>query len=123
MNIAAISNQLQKQGNNQYLSSNDYYSSITILNIKYSCETYIANGLFCLTLYYPLNNSIINFYGESEEFLCRHYSNGDFYIIKDKDYKYALTVSLNEKGQYYEYCSDNNIKFPNTIILYGYESK
>lgn len=122
-NIVATSTQLQKQSNNQHLSSDDdYYSSITLFDVKYACEIYIENGRFFLDLYDSSNFSKIYFYKESEEFLWGHYSNGDFLKAKDKEYKYSLTISLNNIGQYYEYCSDNDILFPNSIILNGYES-
>lgn len=119
----ATSSQLQKQSNNQHLSGDDdYYSSITLFDVKYSCEIYIENGCFFLDLYDSLNFSKIYFYRESEEFLWGHYSYDEFFKVKDKEYKYVLTISLNNIGQYYEYCSDNDIVFPSTIILYGYEN-
>ena len=122
-NIVATSNQLQKQSNNQHLANDvDYYSSLTLFDVKYSCEIYIENGRFFLYLYDSSNFSKIYFYGESEEFLWGHYSYNEFHKVKDKEYRYTLTISLNNIGQYYEYCCDNDIKFPSTIILYGYEN-
>ena len=118
-NIVATSDQLQKQSNKHSITNyDDYYSSITLFGIEYSCEIYIANGNFMLNLYNSSNNEIVYFYGESEDFLWGHY---DFTKVKNKEYKYSLTVSLINNGQYYEYCIANNIVFPKTIILYGYE--
>ena len=118
-NIVATSDQLQKQSNKHNITNyDDYYSSITLFDIEYSCEIYIANGNFMLNLYNSSNNEIVYFYRESEDFLWGHY---DFTKVKNKEYKYSLTVSLINNGQYYEYCIANNIVFPKTIILYGYE--
>ncbi len=58
-----------------------------------------------------------------ENFLWGNYSNADFHKIKDKEYKYKLTILLDETGQYYEYCVDKNLNFPYAITLYGYETK
>lgn len=121
-NIVATSNQLQKQNNNQHFpGDDDYYSSITLFDVKYFCEVHITNGNFNLTLYNSLDLSKFYFFGESEDFLWGHYSNEDFFKLEDKEYKYSLTISLNNVGQYYEYCNENGIMFPSTITLYGYE--
>ncbi|MCR5786086.1 MAG: hypothetical protein K6G28_00070 [Acholeplasmatales bacterium] len=109
-NIVATSRQLQKQSNNQHSpGDDDYYSSITLFDVKYFCEIHIENGNFNLNLYNSSNSSKIYFFGESEEFLWGHYSNDDFLKVKDKEYKYTLSISLKNVGQYYEYCSENDI--------------
>ncbi len=58
-----------------------------------------------------------------ENFLWGNYSNADLSKIKNREYKYTLTILVDERGQYYEYCVDKNLNFPYVITLYDYETK
>ena len=64
-------------------------------------------------------NEPFYFYGNTYEFLWVHY--GNLIKEKDKEYKYSLGITLTDNGQYFEYCESNNLFFPKTITLYGYE--
>ena len=117
--IVATSSQLQKQNLCQGSPDDeDYYSSIILFDVEYSCFIGMANNIFALFLF-DSENSIIHFYGEEKEFLCGFY--GELKKEKEKEFKYSLTISLTDSGQYYEYCMDNDKIFPSNIILYGYE--
>ncbi len=119
--IETTSEQLQKQFHEDHITGdNNYYPIIKICDESYSCKIYFANNDFIVTLYNPLNDTKTSFYGKRQEFLC-----GIYNLTKEerKEYKYSLKIELNDECQYYEYCMDNNIKYPNTIIFYGYENK
>ncbi len=117
--IETTSEQLQKQYYGEHtVGDNNYYSIIQICGASYSCKIYLVNNDFIVTLYDPLNDALISFYGDSQEFLW-----GNYDLVKEKKYRYTLKVELTDECQYYEYCMDNNIKYPNNIIFYGYENK
>ena len=118
--IEVTSEQLQKQfWDEREIDDNNYYSNILIRGEIYSCTIYMANTDFMIMLYDSSNDSIIYFYGTLVDFISGSY---DLYKEKNKEYKYSLNVTLKKSGQYYEYCTDNNIEFPKTITLYGYEN-
>ena len=119
--IEVTSDQLQKQFWNKHESDDDdFYSTILIDENNYSCCIYIANADFTIDLFDSSKDSIIYFYGSNEEFIRGSYR---LYNERNKEYKYSLNVTLKKSGQYYEYCTDNNIEFPKTITLYGYENQ
>ena len=118
--LEITSEKLQKQFHSEHESDdNNYYSTILIFEKTYSCTIHMANDSFNVILYDSSNDSIIYFYGMDDEFLCGSYR---LYNERNKEYKYSLNVTLKKSGQYYEYCTDNNIEFPKTITLYGYEN-
>ena len=117
-NIEVTSTQLQEQFNNE-IDKEDYYSTISIFDEEYFCTFYIVNNHFSINLYDKITNTIIYYYGNDEEFIYGSYT---LFKAKQENYKYKLTVDL-KGGQYYEYCESNDVDFPNTIVLYGYESK
>ena len=64
--IVATSSQLQKQNLCQCSPDDeDYYSSIILFDVEYSCFIGLSNNSFGLILY-DSENSVIHFYGESE---------------------------------------------------------
>ncbi len=119
--IEATSNQLKKQFYEERKEGDDnYYSTIVISDNSYSCKIYLANEHFSLTLYDSLNDSVISFYGNSQEFLWGSY---ELSKEKNKEYIYSIKIKLTDECGYYDYCLENNLDYPVMIVLYGYEFK
>lgn len=105
--------------------SKEYYSFILIENQNYNCVLHIANNIFSLSLYDKKTNEKLVFFNGGDKEYRMPFMTGSYngYIKeKNKKYKYSFTVSLQERGQYYEYCLKNNKEFYSKINFYGYEN-
>jgi len=126
-NIEATSNQLQNQLKFSWDDSNkpnDYFSSITIMGEVYPCVISLTNEMFCFTLFNKEKNDYNNnFGGNGEDFLHGNYYPTVPEKVIDQDYIYFLNLIYYKNSSFITYCDENNISYPTSITLYGYENK
>lgn len=124
-NIAATSEQLQNWSLEVVENYEDYYSTIVVNDITYYCKVGLSNNIFVVYLMDATTNEYLYFNDDKEysHFLDGHYYPSKPKKVKNEEYIYTFTVRLNTESQYYEYCIENNIEFPETLTFYGYENK
>lgn len=124
-NIEATSEQLQNQikynWNDFDNRPDNFFSSITVFGVRYDCRLSLSNNAFFISIFTEGKNEYYNDYGDGYQFMMGSHDKLEKY--KNEEYTYKLHIYLSETSSYIEYCKDNDIDYPLTFDLYGYENK
>ena len=121
--IVATSSELQHQcyDRPEDVAEGSYYSSLILEGELRNCGISLSGKRFDLRLSNEESEESACFFDEKDALLYGSYTKP--VKEKGKSYKYSLKIHLVHEGQYYAYCEEYGLEFPEYITLYGYEDK